>query len=192
MLNKEEKDRQKVELKSIEKLSFNLKQIINETSKNYLKELSAKNESLLFKFDDTLTIDSIRKQENTFEKLPASELLRRKLAGIPLHDDTEPIDLEIKRGNGKWKSINNYDDLLLLEAANPSNSSSNATINTLKTTYAHIETEEMTQLFFNKYKDSIKDNLDTINRAIETSKLKQTKWTQFWQDNILQIKNLYC
>jgi len=134
------------------------------------------------------------------EKHPTSELIRRQLAGLSL-EDPEPEPL-IKREKGKWKGIENFNSLFTNTMTNVKNSANtsgpvlqlpntSATINTLKTTLAHKKSSESSNLYNYKFKNILIDNLNYVERVEKEMLLKSTKWTNYWQNSIIDINKLY-
>ena len=136
------------------------------------------------------------------EKHPTSELIRRQLAGLSL-EDPEPEPL-IKREKGKWKGIENFNSLFtttgLTNAKKSANSSgqpslqlpnTSATINTLKTTLAHKNSSESSSSYNSKFKNILIDNLNYVDKIEKEMLLKSTKWSNYWQNSIIDINKLY-
>jgi hypothetical protein len=135
------------------------------------------------------------------EKHPTSELIRRQLAGLSL-EDPEPEPL-IKREKGKWKGIENFNSLFPNNSLTGTKKSANnsgptlqlpntsATINTLKTTLAHKNSSESSSLYNSKFKNVLIDNLKFVDKIEKEMMLNSTKWTNYWQNSIIDINKLY-
>ncbi len=75
------------------------------------------------------------------EKHETSELIKRRMQGLPL-EDPEPEPL-IKRGPGKWKGLIKYSILTEEKIVD-----STASIVTAKTTLAHKKTSDLTNEYY--------------------------------------------
>jgi hypothetical protein len=199
-LNLSEKERQKRNDEDIKTYTSEFRKFVLKFAESFSSELIAKNEFLLLKFDDILTVDEVNRNDTVNEKHSTNELLKRKLMGLSL-EDAEPAQL-IKRGMGVWKGVERL-NLSAAAAAAAGGSASKkqqqragslnlVTITTVKTTLAHRSTEDMCSLYQSEFERLAEENL----RKIEASEAELTtsakKWSEFWEKSIERIHTLHA
>ena len=74
---------------------------------------------------------------------------------------------------------------------NDSKPITSASINTVKTTLAHRNSSQFVHLYHGKFKEILEENLNYLRSAEAELNYKWEKWSQYWQNSINQIKELY-
>jgi hypothetical protein len=192
-LNTAEKERQKTNTEDIRTFATEFRKFVVKYAESFLSELVAKNEFLLLKFDDVLTVDEVNKHDTVNEKHTTNELLKRKLMGLSL-EDAEPAQL-IKRGSGVWKGVEGFNLSALSKSSGGKKRAESVnlvTITTVKTTLAHKSTEDMCAFYHGEFKRLIQDSLKRIEASENELTTSANKWAEFWDKSIEKIHTLHA
>jgi hypothetical protein len=190
-LNANELTRQRQWLSEVSGYGETFRRQVQRCCETFCVELASRNETLLLKFDDILTVDEVAKNEAVNEKHPTNELLKRKLMGLSL-EDPEPAQL-IRRGAGVWPGVDTFLSLRgLKKQQQPRMSLNVVTITTLKTTLAHKSCEDTCRLYQTEFKRLAEENLDSIEVSEKELLAAANKWTKFWEESIEKIHKIHA
>ncbi|XP_033093929.1 LOW QUALITY PROTEIN: coiled-coil domain-containing protein 180 [Trachypithecus francoisi] len=151
----------------------------------FITNLAAFTEKFLLQLDEVVTIDDVQVARMEPPKQKISMLIRRKLAGLSLKEESEkPL---IERGSRKWPGIKptevTVQNKILLRPT--------SSISTTKTTLGHLAAVEARDAVYLKYLASFEEELKRIQDD-STSQMKEAqRWKDSWKQSLHTIQGLY-
>ncbi|XP_014441491.1 coiled-coil domain-containing protein 180 isoform X2 [Tupaia chinensis] len=162
---------------------------LEEFTRNYgrifITSLASFTEKFLLQLDDVVTIDDIQVAKMEHRRQKTSILIRKKLAGLSLEEETEkPL---IERGSRKWPGIKPTEvtiqnNILLRKTAS---------ITTTKTTLGHLAAIEARDAVYQKYLDLFEEELKTIQDDTTSQMQEAQRWKDCWKRSKTTIEGLY-
>ncbi|EAW58840.1 KIAA1529, isoform CRA_a [Homo sapiens] len=151
----------------------------------FITNLATFTEKFLLQLDEVVTIDDVQVARMEPPKQKLSMLIRRKLAGLSLKEESEkPL---IERGSRKWPGIKptevTIQNKILLQPT--------SSISTTKTTLGHLAAVEARDAVYLKYLASFEEELKRIQDDC-TSQIKEAqRWKDSWKQSLHTIQGLY-
>nr|XP_035108542.2 coiled-coil domain-containing protein 180 isoform X13 [Callithrix jacchus] len=151
----------------------------------FITNLAAFTEKLLLQLDEVVTIDDVQVARMEPPKQKISILIRRKLAGLSLKDESEqPL---IERGSRKWPGIKptevTIQNKILLRPT--------SSISTTKTTLGHLAAVEARDAVYLKYLASFEEELKRIHDDCVSQMKEAQRWKDSWKQSMHTIQALY-
>ncbi|XP_037599645.1 coiled-coil domain-containing protein 180 isoform X1 [Cebus imitator] len=151
----------------------------------FITNLAAFTEKLLLQLDEVVTIDDVQVARMEPPKQKISILIRRKLAGLSLKDESEqPL---IERGSRKWPGIKptevTIQNKILLRPT--------SSISTTKTTLGHLAAVEARDAVYLKYLASFEEELNRIHNDCISQMKEAQRWKDSWKQSMHTIEALY-
>ncbi|XP_074251170.1 coiled-coil domain-containing protein 180 isoform X2 [Saimiri boliviensis] len=151
----------------------------------FITNLAAFTEKLLLQLDEVVTIDDVQVARTEAPKQKISILIRRKLAGLSLKDESEhPL---IERGSRKWPGIKptevTIQNKILLRPT--------SSISTTKTTLGHLAAVEARDAVYLKYLASFEEELKRIHDDCVSQMKEAQRWKDSWKQSMHTIQALY-
>nr|XP_051712238.1 coiled-coil domain-containing protein 180 isoform X2 [Oryctolagus cuniculus] len=154
-------------------------------SRIFITSLANFTEKFLLQLDEVITMDDIQVAKMEHPRQKTSILIRRKLAGLPLEEESEKPLTE--RGSRKWPGIKPTK----ITIQNKILSRKTASITTSKTTLGHLAAVEARDAVYLKYLALFEEEL----RKMQTEHLRQVKeaqrWKESWKRSLSTIQGLY-
>lgn len=154
-------------------------------SRVFIISLATFTEKFLLQLDEVITMDDIQVAKMEHPRQKTSILIRRKLAGLPLEEESEKPLTE--RGSRKWPGIKPTKVTIqnkILSRKTPS-------ITTNKTTLGHLAAVEARDAVYLKYLALFEEELGKM----QTEHLRQVKeaqrWKESWKRSLSTIQGLY-
>ncbi|ELU16401.1 hypothetical protein CAPTEDRAFT_163477 [Capitella teleta] len=191
---------------SLERQATQQKEAAEGHGQAFIETLASVCEHLLLQFDSMVCIDDVDKGRVDSKKHPTSELLRRKMAGLPLEDDEDKNALP--RGKNTWQGIprtelSSHGDAPKESASKKSLSGLagrldkgktqdlTASVTTAKTTLGHSAVIEARNEAYKKYKEYFSKTLQSIADERTTHLVDEERWTDSWRVGVEKVKALY-
>uniref|UniRef100_A0A2K6GB33 Coiled-coil domain containing 180 n=1 Tax=Propithecus coquereli TaxID=379532 RepID=A0A2K6GB33_PROCO len=151
----------------------------------FIASLATFTEKFLVQLDEVVTIDDVQVARMEPPKQKMSILIRRKLAGLPLEEESEkPL---IERGSRKWPGIKptevTIQNKILLQKT--------ASIFTSKTTLGHLAAVEARDAVYLKYLASFEEELKRIQDDNTCQVKEARRWKDSWKQSLRTIQGLY-
>ncbi|KFO19096.1 hypothetical protein H920_19559 [Fukomys damarensis] len=166
-----------------------IRERLEEFARNYshffITSLATFTEKLLFQLDEVVTVDDIQVARMEPSKQKMSILIRKRLARLPLEEETEkPL---IERGSRKWPGIKptetTIQNKILVQKTH--------SITTSKTTLGHLAAVEARDAMYLKYLALFEEQLKKI-RDDNATQVKQAQcWKDSWLRSLDTIQGLY-
>ncbi|XP_049623618.1 coiled-coil domain-containing protein 180 [Suncus etruscus] len=181
MEEKRQEDLEKEIAENMEKLE----EFTKMSSKLFISNLASFTEKFLMLLDEVVTIDDIQVSKMSPPKQKMSLLIRKKLAGLPMEEESEKPMIE--RGMGKWPGLKPtpftiQTKILLLKT--PS-------VTTIKTTLGHLAAVEARDAVYLKYLTLFEEQLKTIQDKNALLKKRAQCWKESWQRSVKSLQSLY-
>ncbi|XP_069328241.1 coiled-coil domain-containing protein 180-like [Eulemur rufifrons] len=154
-------------------------------SRCFIGSLAAFTEKFLMQLDEVVTIDDVQVARTEPPKQKMSVLIRRKLSGLSLEEESEkPL---IERGSRKWPGIKptevTIQNKILLQKT--------ASIFTTKTTLGHLAAIEARDAVYLKYLESFQEELKRIQDDNTCQVKEAQRWKDSWKQSLRTIQGLY-
>ncbi|XP_008593282.1 PREDICTED: coiled-coil domain-containing protein 180-like [Galeopterus variegatus] len=151
----------------------------------FIASLAAFTEKFLLQLDEIVTIDDIKVPSMEPPKQKTSVLIRRKLAGLSLEEESEkPL---IERGSRKWPGIKPTDitiqNKILLQKT--------SSVTTTKTTLGHLAAVEARDAVYLKYLASFEEEMKKIQDHATLQVKEAQRWKDSWRRSLHTIQGLY-
>ncbi|XP_030776144.1 LOW QUALITY PROTEIN: coiled-coil domain-containing protein 180 [Rhinopithecus roxellana] len=151
----------------------------------FITNLATFTEKFLLQLDEVVTIDDIQVARMEPPKQKISMLIRRKLAGLSLKEESEkPL---IERGSRKWPGIKptevTIQNKILLRPT--------SSISTTKTTLGHLAAVEARDAVYLKYLASFEGELKRIQDDCTSQMKEAQRWKDSWKQSLHTIQGLY-
>ncbi|XP_054943061.1 coiled-coil domain-containing protein 180 isoform X1 [Physeter macrocephalus] len=154
-------------------------------SRFFIASLAAFTEKFLLQLDEVVTIDDVQVAKMEPPKQKTSILIRRKLTGLSLEEESEkPL---IERGSRKWPGIKPTEVTIqhkILLQKTPS-------ITTTKTTLGHLASVEARDAIYLKYLASFEEELKKIQDDNILQVKEAQRWKDSWKRSVHTIQGLY-
>nr|XP_021521172.1 coiled-coil domain-containing protein 180 isoform X6 [Aotus nancymaae] len=162
-----------------------LQECARKNSQVFITDLAAFTEKLLLQLDEVVTIDDVQVARMEPPKQKISILIRRKLAGLSLKDESEqPL---IERGSRKWPGIKptevTIQNKILLQPT--------SSISTTKTTLGHLAAVEARDAVYLKYLASFEEELKRIHDDCISQMKEAQRWKDSWKQSMHTLQALY-
>ncbi|XP_059957228.1 LOW QUALITY PROTEIN: coiled-coil domain-containing protein 180 [Mesoplodon densirostris] len=162
-----------------------LEEFTRKYSRIFIASLAAFTEKLLLQLDEVVTIDDVQVAKMEPPKQKTSILIRRKLTGLSLKEESEkPL---IERGSRKWPGIKptkvTIQHKILLQKT-PS-------ITTTKTTLGHLASVEARDAIYLKYLASFEEEWKKIQDDNTLQVKEAQRWKDSWRRSVHTIQGLY-
>ncbi|XP_039268958.2 coiled-coil domain-containing protein 180-like isoform X2 [Styela clava] len=184
LITKEE-ERQAENLSGIQQHSKDLNEKAHEVTKHFLLNIGQACASLLDQFDYSLTIDDVNSGKIELKKEPTSILLRKKAAGIDLHDTSYRPSLP--RGPNVWPGLEVSHLLekgeVLTEVAED--------INCNKTTLSHTSSVTTRDKCLTAFTEAYNSVMGEIKEQEELRTLSEERWAENWRQSVRNVQQLY-
>ncbi|XP_060055111.1 coiled-coil domain-containing protein 180 isoform X3 [Erinaceus europaeus] len=170
---------------AITELKEKLEEFTKKYSKFFIASLATFTEKFLLQLDEVVTIDDIQVAKVERPKQKTSILIRRKLNGLSLEEESEkPL---IERGSRKWPGIKPTELTIQTKIL----FRKTASITTTKTTLGHLAAVEARDAVYLKYLAVLEEELNKI-RDENTLQVKEAqRWKDSWKNSVHIIQNLY-
>nr|XP_054514294.1 coiled-coil domain-containing protein 180 isoform X3 [Pan troglodytes] len=151
----------------------------------FITNLATFTEKFLLQLDEVVTIDDVQVARMEPPKQKLSMLIRRKLAGLSLKEESEkPL---IERGSRKWPGIKptevSIQNKILLRPT--------SSISTTKTTLGHLAAVEARDAVYLKYLASFEEELKRIQDDCTSQMKEAQRWKDSWKQSLHTIQGLY-
>ncbi|XP_055205993.1 coiled-coil domain-containing protein 180 isoform X4 [Gorilla gorilla gorilla] len=151
----------------------------------FITNLATFTEKFLLQLDEVVTIDDVQVARMEPPKQKLSMLIRRKLAGLSLKEESEkPL---IERGSRKWPGIKptevTIQNKILLRPT--------SSISTTKTTLGHLAAVEARDAVYLKYLASFEEELKRIQDDCSSQMKEAQRWKDSWKQSLHTIQGLY-
>nr|XP_054376303.1 coiled-coil domain-containing protein 180 isoform X15 [Pongo abelii] len=151
----------------------------------FITNLATFTEKFLLQLDEVVTIDDVQVARMEPPKQKISMLIRRKLAGLSLKEESEkPL---IERGSRKWPGIKptevTIQNKILLRPT--------SSISTTKTTLGHLAAVEARDAVYLKYLASFEEELKRIQDDCTSQMKEAQRWKDSWKQSLHTIQSLY-
>ncbi|XP_054545105.1 coiled-coil domain-containing protein 180 [Talpa occidentalis] len=162
-----------------------LEEMTKKNGRFFITSLATFTEKFLVQLDEVVTIDDIQVAKMEPPKQKTSILIRRKLAGHSLKEESEkPL---IERGSRKWPGIKPTELTIQTKILLRKTSS----ITTNKTTLGHLAAVEARDTVYLKYLALFEEELKKIQDE-NTAQVKEAQcWKDSWKHSVHIIKGLY-
>ncbi|XP_045696693.1 coiled-coil domain-containing protein 180 isoform X2 [Phyllostomus hastatus] len=162
-----------------------LEECARKCGRSFIASLATFAEKFLLQLDEVITIDDIQVARMDPPKQTTSILIRRKLAGLSLEEETEkPL---VERGSRKWPGIKptevTIQNKLLLRKT--------ASITTTKTNLGHLATVEARNAVYLKYLALFEGELKKIQDEYSAQAKEAKRWKDSWKSSVHTIRSLY-
>ncbi|KAM5329415.1 coiled-coil domain-containing protein 180 isoform 2-T3 [Glossophaga mutica] len=151
----------------------------------FIASLATFAEKFLLHLDEVITIDDIQVARMEPPKQKTSILIRRKLAGLSLEEESEKALVE--RGSRKWPGIKptevTIQNKILLRKT--------ASITTTKTNLGHLAAVEARNAVYLKYLASFEAELKKIQDEYAAQVKEARRWKDSWKSSVHTIRSLY-
>ncbi|XP_029058159.1 coiled-coil domain-containing protein 180 isoform X5 [Monodon monoceros] len=162
-----------------------LEEFTRKYSRFFIASLAAFTEKFLLQLDEVVTIDDVQVAKMEPPKQKTSILIRRKLNGLSLEEESEkPL---IERGSRKWPGIKPTEVTIqhkILLQKTPS-------ITTTKTTLGHLASVEARDAIYLKYLASFEEELKKIQDDSTLQVKEAQRWKDSWKRSVRTIQGLY-
>ncbi|XP_033287046.1 coiled-coil domain-containing protein 180 isoform X4 [Orcinus orca] len=162
-----------------------LEEFIRKYSRFFIASLATFTEKFLLQLDEVVTIDDVQVAKMEPPKQKTSILIRRKLNGLSLEEESEkPL---IERGSRKWPGIKPTEVTIqhkILLQKTPS-------ITTTKTTLGHLASVEARDAIYLKYLASLEEELKKIQDDSTLQVKEAQRWKDSWKRSVHTIQDLY-
>uniref|UniRef100_A0A8D1M9A2 Coiled-coil domain containing 180 n=1 Tax=Sus scrofa TaxID=9823 RepID=A0A8D1M9A2_PIG len=151
----------------------------------FIASLATFTEKFLLQLDEVVTIDDVQVAKMEPPKQKTSVLIRRKLAGLSLEEESEkPL---IERGSRKWPGLKptevTIQNKILLRKT--------SSITTAKTTLGHLASVEARDAVYLKYLASFEKELKKIQEDNTLQVREAQRWKDNWKRSVHTIQDLY-
>ncbi|XP_053512070.1 coiled-coil domain-containing protein 180 isoform X2 [Artibeus jamaicensis] len=151
----------------------------------FIASLATFAEKFLLQLDEVITMDDIQVARMEPPKQKTSILIRRKLAGLSLEEESEkPL---VERGSRKWPGIKptevTIQNKILLRKT--------ASITTTKTNLGHLAAVEARNAVYLKYLALFEGELKRIQDEHWTQVREAGRWKDSWKSSVHTIRSLY-
>ncbi|XP_036891766.1 coiled-coil domain-containing protein 180 isoform X2 [Sturnira hondurensis] len=151
----------------------------------FIASLATFAEKFLLQLDEVITIDDIQVARMEPPKQKTSILIRRKLAGLSLEEESEkPL---VERGSRKWPGIKPTEVTIqnkILLRKTPS-------ITTTKTNLGHLAAVEARNAVYLKYLELFEGELKRIQDEHWMQVREARRWKDSWKSSVHTIRSLY-
>ncbi|XP_036184990.1 coiled-coil domain-containing protein 180 [Myotis myotis] len=162
-----------------------LEECIRKCGRLFITSLASFTEKFLLQLDEVVTVDDVQVAKMEPPKQKTSILIRRKLAGLSLEEESEkPL---IERGSRKWPGIKPTEVTIqneILLRKTPS-------ITTLKTTLGHLATVEARDDVYLKYLALFEEELKKIQDENTVQVNEAQRWKNSWKRSVETLQSLY-
>ncbi|XP_007472334.1 PREDICTED: LOW QUALITY PROTEIN: coiled-coil domain containing 180, partial [Lipotes vexillifer] len=162
-----------------------LEELTRKYSRFFIASLAAFTEKFLLQLDEVVTIDDVQVAKMEPPKQKTSILIRRKLTGLSLEEESEkPL---IERGSRKWPGIKPTEVTIqhkILLQKTPS-------ITTTKTTLGHLASVEARDAIYLKYLASFEEELKKIQDDSTLQGKGAQRWKDSWKRSVRTVQGLY-
>ncbi|XP_059513402.1 coiled-coil domain-containing protein 180 [Myotis daubentonii] len=162
-----------------------LEECIRKCGRLFITSLASFTEKFLLQLDEVVIVDDVQVAKMEPPKQKTSMLIRRKLAGLSLEEESEkPL---IERGSRKWPGIKPTEVTIqneILLRKTPS-------ITTLKTTLGHLATVEARDDVYLKYLALFEEELKKIQDENTVQVNKAQRWKNSWKRSVETLQSLY-
>ncbi|KAK1334305.1 hypothetical protein QTO34_005308 [Cnephaeus nilssonii] len=162
-----------------------LEECIRKCGRLFITSLASFTEKFLLQLDEVVIIDDIQVAKMEPPKQKTSILIRRKLAGLALEEESEkPL---IERGSRKWPGIKPTEITIqnkILLRKTPS-------ITTFKTTLGHLATVEARDDVYLKYLALFEEELKKTQEENTVQVSEAQRWKNSWQRSVHTLQSLY-
>ncbi|XP_054582862.1 coiled-coil domain-containing protein 180 [Eptesicus fuscus] len=162
-----------------------LEECIRKCGRLFITSLASFTEKFLLQLDEVIIIDDIQVAKMEPPKQKTSILIRRKLAGLSLEEESEkPL---IERGSRKWPGIKPTEVTIqnkILLRKTPS-------ITTFKTTLGHLATVEARDDVYLKYLALFEEELKKTQEENTVQVNEAQRWKNSWQRSVHTLQSLY-
>uniref|UniRef100_A0A8C3X0U9 Coiled-coil domain containing 180 n=1 Tax=Catagonus wagneri TaxID=51154 RepID=A0A8C3X0U9_9CETA len=169
----------------IEATREKLEELTRKSCRFFIASLATFTEKFLLQLDEVVTIDDVQVAKMEPPKQKTSILIRRKLAGLSLGEESEkPL---IERGSRKWPGIKPTEVTIqnkILLRKTPS-------ITTTKTTLGHLASVEARDAVYLKYLASFEEELKKIQEDNTLQVREAQRWKDNWKRSVHTIQDLY-
>ncbi|XP_075864969.1 coiled-coil domain-containing protein 180 [Microcebus murinus] len=170
---------------AIRKHKEKLEELTWKNGRSFIASLASFTEKFLMQLDEVVTIDDVQVARMEPSKQKMSLLIRRKLSGVSLEEESEkPL---IERGSRKWPGIKptelTIQTKILLRKT--------ASIFTIKTTLGHLAAVEARDAVYLKYLASYEEELKRIQDDNALQEKEAQRWKDSWKQSLNTIQGLY-
>ncbi|ELK34211.1 hypothetical protein MDA_GLEAN10021557 [Myotis davidii] len=162
-----------------------LEECIRKCGRLFITSLASFTEKFLLQLDEVVIVDDVQVAKMEPPKQKTSILIRRKLAGLSLEEESEkPL---IERGSRKWPGIKPTEVTIqneILLRKTPS-------ITTLKTTLGHLATVEARDDVYLKYLALFEEELKKIQDENTMQVNEAQRWKNSWKRSVETLQGLY-
>ncbi|KAM9082498.1 coiled-coil domain-containing protein 180 isoform 4-T7 [Megaptera novaeangliae] len=162
-----------------------LEEFTRKYSRFFIASLATFTEKFLLQLDEVVTIDDVQVAKMEPPKQKTSILIRRKLTGLSLEEESEkPL---IERGSRQWPGIKPTEVTIqhkILLRKTPS-------ITTTKTTLGHLASVEARDAVYLKYLASFEEELKKIQDNSTLQVKEAQRWKDSWKRSVHTIRGLY-
>ncbi|XP_070287224.1 coiled-coil domain-containing protein 180 isoform X3 [Myotis yumanensis] len=162
-----------------------LEECIRKCGRLFITSLASFTEKFLLQLDEVVVVDDVQVAKMEPPKQKTSILIRRKLAGLSLEEESEkPL---IERGSRKWPGIKPTEVTIqneILLRKTPS-------ITTLKTTLGHLATVEARDDVYLKYLALFEEELKKIQDENTVQVNEAQRWKNSWKRSVETLQSLY-
>ncbi|KAM8801888.1 coiled-coil domain-containing protein 180 [Rhynchonycteris naso] len=181
-----------VEKKRQEGLNFMIKatkekleEITKKCARLFIASLATFTEKFLLQLDEVITIDDVQVAKMEPPKQKLSILIRRKLAGLSLEEESEKPLTE--RGSRTWPGIKPTELTIQTKILLRKTSS----FITSKTTLGHLAAVEARDAVYLKYLASFEEKLKEIQYDNMVQVKEAQRWKESWKRSVHTIQSLY-
>uniref|UniRef100_A0A2K5JC45 DUF4455 domain-containing protein n=1 Tax=Colobus angolensis palliatus TaxID=336983 RepID=A0A2K5JC45_COLAP len=179
-------DKRQEELESMIRMNREkLEECTRRNGQVFITNLAAFTEKFLLQLDEVVTVDDVQVARMEPPKQKISMLIRRKLAGLSLKEESEkPL---IERGSRKWPGIKPTEVTIQNKILIRPTSS----ISTTKTTLGHLAAVEARDAVYLKYLASFEEELKRIQDDCTSQMKEAQRWKDSWKQSLHTIQGLY-
>uniref|UniRef100_A0A1I8I5B4 DUF4455 domain-containing protein n=1 Tax=Macrostomum lignano TaxID=282301 RepID=A0A1I8I5B4_9PLAT len=180
-----EQQRHEELLAALAALKTDKQELVVREADSFASQVSQLSELLFIKLDSLLTADEVERGRVPPDLLPTADLLRKQMAGEPLHDPNK--DQLIPRGKANWSGLP-LNEFQPPEQQPPKTLRCATLTVTAKTTMAHNETDKARREFYAAFKEFF---YEEIRRAAAEADTLEARWFDNWQKSVQRIRELY-
>ncbi|XP_047674930.1 coiled-coil domain-containing protein 180-like isoform X2 [Tachysurus fulvidraco] len=180
-----EDDRQEEQRKAIVNNRLELQACIKKNADEFVTALATLTESLLFQFDNILTVDEIQGGLEP-QRESITKLVRRTQAGT-LQEEQEKRHL-LARGSRAWPGISYFgttDDSSVKQQKQKT-----ATITTAKTTLAQLKVMEVRNALHQNYEQRIMGEFECVQKFRQEQEAEMFHWQEHWRGELKTLATL--
>ncbi|GAA6098332.1 coiled-coil domain-containing protein 180-like isoform X3 [Tachysurus ichikawai] len=181
-----EDDRQEEQRKAIENNRLELQACIKKNADEFVTALATLTESLLFQFDNILTVDEIQGGSVEPQRESITKLVRRTKPGT-LQEEHEKRHL-LARGSRAWPGISYFGTTD--GSSVKQQKQKTATITTAKTTLAQFTVMEVRNALHQNYEQRIMGEFECVEKFRQEQEAEMFHWQEHWRKQLKTLATL--